>query len=127
MSERSFFKSIFFLQKPMVCPMEDASGVIIILDLVLQFNNHKRNQVFFLCICIKIEKKTVTPNWKNLSKFYFLTRSFCTPVPLSSNDQFEMTQYEMSGPFPPFFKILYIQREYDLVGSLAESKVHVHL
>ena len=110
----------------MVGPMKDAGGVIIILDLVLQFNNHKRNQVFFLCICIK-DKKTVTPNWKNLSKFYFLTRSFCTPVPLSSNDQFEMTQYEMSGPFPPFFKILYIQREYDLVGSLAESKVHVHL
>ena len=103
--------------------MEDAGGVIIILDLVLQIDNHKRNQVFFLCICIK-NKKAVTPNWNNLCKFYFLIHSFCTPVPLSSNDQVEMIQYEISDLF---FNILTIQRDHDLVGSLAESKVHVHL
>ena len=78
MSERSF-KNYFLLQKPVVGPMEDAGGVIIILDLVLQIDNHKRNQVFFLCICIK-NKKAVTPNWKILSKFYFLIHSFCTPA-----------------------------------------------
>ena len=83
MSEMSFFNTILFA-KPVVGPMEDAGGVIIILDLVLQIDNHKRNQVFIFCICIK-NKKAVTPNWNNLCKFYFLIHSFCTPVPLSSN------------------------------------------
>ena len=50
MSEMSFFNTILFA-KPVVGPMEDAGGVIIILDLVLQINNQTRNQVF--CLCIK--------------------------------------------------------------------------